>query len=261
MTLFFRTLWEEIKRVVASKPFFLCLLAYLALSVITIAQEIPYFHSGNSIMYIWKTRDYLGVNSFYLLFAAIPGSLGFCFDYHNKFYRYIVLKSSKPVYTLSKAITCIVSSILFINLAEWLMIFALTISGFPLTDGLFADNLGVYNVFAAPEKVWFYFFIVILLKSLCACFFSVLALWVSTKITNLFVVISTPLLCYEILNIVFSELGIPSLFHITEISKGRANILDDPALSFLYSICIFAGLTLLFSVLFFRSCKRRMTHD
>lgn len=258
MQLFLRTLQTDFQRILLSKRFLLSMLAFLAVSAVTLAQEMPYFDRESSVMYIRLMQSYLGFYVVYLLFAAIPGVPVFCTDWENRFYRYTVLRCTKNIYAVSKVIVCAVSAFSLVFLAEWLFIIICRLMGFPLTEPNFLNNLGAYDIFSAPGKTYIYLLIVITIKSACAAFFSVLALWLSTRITNPFVVLAAPILAYELFNTVLMACRVPSVFLISTVAKGQAIVGDSAGISFLYSVLYFTVFTVIFSLLFIRDCKRRI---
>lgn len=260
MKVFAYTLYTDLKRLVFSKPFFGALLAYILVSFFTLAQEAPGFHDGTSIMYVRMIQEYLGFYIVYVLFAAVSCAPVFCVDWENRFYRYSVVRSSSNIYSVSKALSCFLSSFLFIFIAEWLQILILHCMNLPLTGPQFENNLGVFDVFSKPDKILIYFLLTILLKSLNASFLSVLALCVSSKIPNIFVALAAPILSYEILNTVANAFRLPGHFVLRKISLGQININDSFAQSFFYCVGVYIVLTAICMVLFVKGCKRRIQY-
>lgn len=259
MKVFLNTLYSDLKRLIFSKVFLGALLTYILVSFLTLAQEVQDI-GDTSIMYIRMIQEYLGFYIIYVLFAAISCTPVFCVDWENRFYRYSVVRSSPNYYAVSKAIACFFSSFSFIFLGEWIQILILRLINLPLTDLRFENNLGIFDAFSKPDKVLIYFLLTILLKSLNAGFLSVLSLYLSSKIPNIFVALATPILSFQILSTVANALRAPDYFVIRKISLGQININDSFTQSFLYSVFFYIVLTALCTLLFVKNCKRRIQY-
>ena len=92
--------------------------------------------------------------------------------------------------------------------------------------------LCAFDEMGYSEWVYLYFAAVIFIKACCAGAFAEFALWLSTKITNVFVTLAAPMLAYYVLNTLMMWLRMPSKFY--------------PAFG------------AVFLVLFTRSCRRRL---
>ena len=89
--------------------------------------------------------------------------------------------------------------------------------------------LGAFDEIGYSEWVYLYFAAVIFIKACCAGAFAEFALWLSTKITNVFVTLAAPMLAYYVLNtlmmclILFLSSGIkPVRYFLKSFSERRS---------------------------------------
>jgi len=258
MSLFFYTAGGDLRRLIGSFRFAIAVIGLSGVTLLTLWDELQYTVPGEtSITYIRLLIDYWNFNMVYLLFAAIPSATVFCTDWENRYIRFSVLRSSKRIYAASKAMACFFSAFLVVALSEWLNIFLLSF-WYPVTNGPSEMDFGVYQVLADQNLVPLYFGIEILFKSLCAGFLCVFALWVSTKVTNVFITLAAPLLLFYVVNTVSAALRLPGILSIAKLSRGFVAIGYDPALSVIYTAGVFLAASLLCSLAFVRSCRRRI---
>ena len=117
--------------------------------------------------------------------------------------------------------------------------------------------LGAFDEIGYSERVYLYFAAVIFIKACCAGAFAEFALWLSTKITNVFVTLSAPMLAYYVLNTLMMWLRMPSKFYPGMLSKGLS-VFGGAGTTTLVTCGIFAAFGAVFLVLFTRSCRRRL---
>lgn len=259
MKLFLRVLKTDLQRTVASLRFILSVAGLSAVILLTLSNEFQGLIVGETpITYIRLLIGYWDFNIVYLLFAAIPGATIFCADWENRYVRFSAPRSSKKIYGISKAVSCFISAALTVTLSEWLNILILRFA-FPAfnTEANYMD-FGAYEMFAAPGLIYIHFAIEIMYKALCAGLLCVFALWVSTKITNVFVTLAAPLLLYYLINTVSMAFKIPSNLSIHSLSRGLVNINGSPAESIVYTVAIFLTATVVLSIAFVRSCRGRI---
>lgn len=258
MRLFFNNLRCDLYRTLFSLKFVFAVLGLSAVVIFTLLDEFSYMPPGEtSITYIRVVTDYLDFRIVYLLFAAIPGATLFCADWENRFIRFSVMRSSKRVYGASKAISCAISAFLVVFLSEWINILLFSLR-YPVIDAQNDMNLGPYDAWNKPGLILLYFLVQIVFKAFCAAFLSVLALLISTKITNVFVTLAAPLLCYYLISTFTMAIRLPANFSIVSLSRGLVSVNNDPLLSSLYIVLIFLILTAVCTAAFVRSCRRRI---
>jgi len=258
MKIFFNVLFCDIKRTIISWRFLAAVLCFTMVTILTMFDELPSMQPGiTSIVYVNLIIGYLDFHMVYLIFAAIPGATLFCSDWDNRFIRFSVVRCSKIKYAASKAIACFCSAVSVIFASEWLTIFILSFR-FPFFDSGYEFDYGSYAAFATPHKIFLYFLVKILYKAFCAGFLCVFALWLSTKIINVFVALSTPLLAYYLIDTLSLAINIPDSFSINCLSKGYVNINNQPLPTFLYTILLFTAAAIIFGGCFVKNCKGRI---
>jgi len=258
MKILLNTVRWDLKRTILSKRFLFAVLGLSLVTIVTMFDEISSFQRGiTSIAYIRVIIGYLDFYIIYLLFAAIPGTTLFCADWDNRFIRFSVVRCSKSKYAASKVIACFFSAIGVVFMSEWMTIFTLR-RWFPFFEPSYEIEYGLYSLFAERDKIFGYFMVKILCKAFCAGFLCVFALWLSTKIINVFVTLAAPLLSYYLISIISYAFRIPPVFQIDNLSKGNVNINNDPSLSFLFTILIFTFASIIFGSWFVRSSNRRI---
>ena len=225
---------NDFARTVCSKAFVFAALGLTAATFLTGMEELSYMQSENDLIYIYGIFQYLDFQLLFLLFAAIPGAALFCADWENRFIRFSAQRCSKRIYGVSKGIACFVSAVLVVVVSEWLDLMILRLWGFPAVN---MEN-GI-------------------IKACCAGAFAEFALWLSTKITNVFVTLSAPMLAYYVLNTLMMWLRMPSKFYPGMLSKGLS-VFGGAGTTTLVTCGIFAAFGEVFLVLFTRSCRRRL---
>lgn len=230
MRVFLNVLKNDLARTVCSKAFVFAALGLTAATFLTGMEELSYMQSKNDLIYIYGIFQHLDFQLLFLLFAAIPGAALFCADWENRFIRFSAQRCSKRIYGVSKGIACFVSAVLVVVVSEWLDLMILRLWGFPA---------------------------VIFIKACCAGAFAEFALWLSTKITNVFVTLAAPMLAYYVLNTLMMWLRMPSKFYPGMLSKGFS-MFGGAGTTTLVTCGIFAAFGAVFLVLFTRSCRRRL---
>jgi len=134
-----------------------------------------------------------------LIMVAVPYSMSFCSDWRNRFIRPCIIRSNPAGYAFSKIFTCGISTTAAIALGHILFLLAL-LTKYPFLDpGSSWSNYGGYgyfdNVIIAGHPILF-IMIKIFLAALLGSMLATIALCISTKIPNIFVVITSPILAY-----------------------------------------------------------------
>ena len=249
MRVFLNVLKNDLARTVCSKAFIFAALGLTAATFLTGMEELSYMTPENDLIYIYGIFQYLDFQLLYLLFAAIPGAALFCADWENRFIRFSAQRCSKRIYGVSKGIACFVSAVLVVTVSEWLDLMILRLWGFPAVNMEMANQmaLGAFDEIGYSEWVYLYFAAVIFIKACCAGAFAEFALWLSTKITNVFVTLAAPMMW----------LRMPSKFYPGMLSKGLS-VFGGAGTTTLVTCGIFAAFGAVFLVLFTRSCRRRL---
>lgn len=261
MKLFLNMLKVDFQRTLTSWKFVIAVCGYTLVTCLTMMDELIYFLPGEtSIYYIFQIIRYLDFHIVYLIFAAVPGTLLFCSDWDNRYIRFSVVRSGKWSYACSKAIVCFLSAVCVVVCAE-LLTLALFSFQFPIfSSQMDSASLGPYACFGSNNRIVLYFIVKILYEAFTAGFLCVFALWFSTKVTNEFVALATPMLAYYLISMLSSALQIPALFHIGYLSNGYVSLYDSPVYSFLWTMGILTISAAAVGWRFVRSCIWRIEH-
>ncbi len=263
MRYFFSVLVQDLRRTILSRLFLAAMLGLAIVNVATLFDELQLVLSDTSNISILYLETLMGYRNFYmmfLLFAALPGSTLFCYDWNNRYIRFSVMRSSKNIYAASKAMACFLSAVLTVVLAEWLtvLLFSFRFKLYVPSDS--NGSFGAYQTLITPSGAPLYLTAAFLCKGFCGGALSVFALWCSTKVTNVLVTLATPMLAYYLIQVIcFAIRIVPSYLLIDNLTKALV-IRGGPGTSLLYSLGIFAVFTSLFGFLFVISCKRRISN-
>lgn len=238
----------DLKRTILSFRWLFSYIGLLLLELIVIVSELPW---GGNVKYFYEIIDYMGMGMAYLIFAVIPGTSLFYADWENQYIRFIVMRSNKISYGISKVISSFVGAFLVVFCAE--MTFVLLLSSiYPIS--------GEGNQIAwGPLSLdgYLYFLTKIALKSSCAAFFSVVSLWVSSKVDNVFVAYASPMICFYILDNICSILSLPAWLNIKSISTGVYLRQVSDSWWLLYGFVFFIVLSAIVALDFIFLCKGR----
>lgn len=245
----------DVKYMILSPRFLLACFAYVGISLLSIMAEN---YPNNSVYYLNTVYENYPFWMFYLLLGVIPGSAAFCADWETKFYRFSVVNAGKKVYAISKVVSCFFSAFLLVFLSKWLFVLILGWR-WPMynnTHDLF--DMKVFINYASNSNIWKYFMFRIVTVAFSAGTFSVFALWLSTKITNIFVVLFSPIILFYLVNNFTFFLGLPYEWSLIHIIKGVIVPTNRVGSGIISIIAIFIGLAAVFGFAFYFGSKRRM---
>ncbi|MDD3278591.1 MAG: hypothetical protein PHG16_06865 [Lachnospiraceae bacterium] len=254
---FVRSLIGDIRYMLCSYRFLAAVVGYTVISFISLLDEMKLF-PGASVYYLYMVYYSYPFWLLFLLFAVFPGGKSFCEDFESRYYRYRILRFGKRNYAVSKAISCFISAFVLVFLSQWLLIGVLTLRGPMYLDvDKSAMPGGIYAVLMNENQIWIYFMIRILILAAGAGFFSIVALWISTKIVNIFVVLASPIIVYYLIDNVSVALGIPFYLSLSRIIRSTIEIKGEIGVSLLYALGIFGGLSVAFMIAFYFGCRKR----
>lgn len=224
--------------------------------------EVRMLETGlTDVLYLYNVAHIQSFSVLYVIFAALPYATSFCVDWNHQFIRSTVIRTSVEKYGFSKVTACALSGGAAIALGELLFIFLLRLN-LPLVNtqnpvfenitSLFLGSLLTTGHFAA------YFAARILVVSAAAAVFAVLALMISTFITNVFVTLGFPLIAFYSLIGFSGQLGLPEWLNFHSIISGVC--LNTPIASVAYSVLCCSLICVLLGVITVRQIKRRLEH-
>lgn len=254
MRVFINMLTCDLKRAIFSTLFVFSVLGYVGVTLLTLFDEGTDFQPGiTNIVYIYTVIRYLDFHIIYILFAAIPGALLFCFDWEHQFVRFVLIRCPKNSYTISMVLTCFISSASSVILSNTILLSLLSIQ-YPFFYN--ATNI-------LPDSYWnygpiFYLLVKILCEAACAGFLSIAALALSTVLTNSFVALASPIALYYVISTVSYYFFVPQYLHISSLSQGLVQVYQNPIISLVYILFVFAIASIMVGYLFVKNCTRRI---
>lgn len=257
---FFSTM-VTMKRIVLSASFWAACAGLAAMELLNLLQELSLISGGvTSVLYLYEVGTYSNFWVLYLLFAAIPSATLFCADWENRYIRPCILRSSKKCYAVATAIACYLAAFLVVLIGDSVFLLLLH-SRYPWILPENIEGLGiadsVYSPLMSGAGVYLYFLIRTLCKAFCAAFTSVLALCLSTVITNIFVTLAAPVIVFYIFENLLILLEMPASFQIGSIAKGHIAV-GGLGTTVLYTAVLFTLCAAVFGQLFVSSVQRRV---
>ena len=260
MKQFLFVLGQDLRRTLLSWKFLAAVLGLVAVDMFSLFDEYRFFTSTTSILYFQLLLRYRDFYIVFLLFSALPGATLFCEDWDNRYIRFAVLRSSKSIYAISKVIACFFAAVLVVFLSGWLMVLILSGRFEWFSPNDLKNSYGDFQILITPERVFLYYSLAFLCRGFCGGFLSVVALWFSTKVTNMFVTLATPMLAYYLIGTLsMASRIVPSNLLISHMTMGQMST-GSLGISLLLVFGGFSLLAALFGTLFVRSCNRRIIH-
>ena len=247
----------DLRRAFCSPRFFIAIAALVFLNFFSIWQELSLGGSATDVLYYFDTFMLNG--SFTLvaiLLSIFPFSNSFCSDWNNKYILVSVIRSSQRAYAWSKIIVSSLSSFCVILIGYSLSVLALA-SKMALLNPLSGNHEYYINsTFGELLAISPCLFILvkILIYGVFCSFWSVFALWISTRISNIFVTLAFPIITYYAVINVMYNLQFPNYLRLNVLVKGDVN-LGTPIKSFLYTILVFLVCIVIFGVLFAKNVR------
>lgn len=261
MNRYLNILFSDLKRAVLSYQFVFAVIGIVLIKFPGIWTDLKHYQ-GADVLYFYNYALSEGIFCVYYLLCAFPCSTIFLQDWNNRFFRTEIIRCGKNAYIVSKIITCIIVSISVVFIAELLFV-GILLNFCPLIDVNAAcqsyNNLSETVTFGSylKQSFWLYFFSMTSLEALSGAFFAIFAMCISTKITNIFVVLSAPLLCQYYLSMFLGILSLPPWLDISCVSTGQY-VFGDTNSSFIYGITFFAITITLISIVFAVNIKRKI---
>lgn len=229
---------------------------------LTIWREMQYY-SSLDVLYYFQFSQTEGFYLLFLLFAAVPYSRAFAYDFQSKSYRMLLARTSSILsYSISKVLSCFLSSGVTVILSQILFISTLRLFC-PLVDiqgsaysVMIADQ--IFGQFFADGQFMVFFIYTILLKAAGGAFLSTVALVFSTYISNGFTILTIPIIAYYLLTNLSAFL--PYTFQLNRVMQGEA-YLSNAQSTFLYGIFYFLALTFIVGYAFSVRIKRKVADD
>ncbi|SHH34359.1 hypothetical protein [Desulfosporosinus lacus] len=256
MKKFFSNARVDLRRAFSSFEFLLSVAGMCTVLFLSVSSQLRAMVNGlmqSDVLNLYNLAHFQGFSLLSAIFATLPYSTSFCIDWNNQFIRSVVIRTNIRTYGISKALTCALAGGSAVALGEVLFILLLCLC-FPLVGP--EGNLN--NSMLSGGNLIAFFSFQILVKFFAATFFSVLALWISTYLTNVFVTLAVPILSFYFLITIPPVIGISMRwFYNALMGSAYAN---NPYGSLLYSIVVCSLLSILMGILVVGQIRRRLEH-
>jgi hypothetical protein len=196
-----------------------------------------------------------------LILETLPYGTEFCCDWENRYIRAVIMRTSSVKYAVSKAVTCFLGAILVGIIGRLLLVVCLAPFAAPIT--------GVYiksTIQSFPGAEWFFnnnhYFTWIIIesfeRSLQGSIFAVFSLYLSTKITDIFVTLTMPIVAYYIYLNIANIFNFPNFLWLSAIFENDGVFHNNLTHSTLYAILFAVIPSIVFMYLFVKNVKRRL---
>lgn len=192
--------------------------------------ETYYSYSLVSLMQLSGLTMMLG---FSLVSSSLPYSGAFCDDYETGTLISFMSRSTGMGYSVGTVAACGISSFLCTFIAQLICLGAYKIF-IPISSG--DDAAGIQTGLLAEGRFILYILCLMILSSLRAAFFAIVALALSTIVKNKYVVYSVPLILYFFLmKLGYGVLNVPGQLNVLGVYFGFTFGNDHEILSLLYT--------------------------
>ncbi|MDO5650093.1 MAG: hypothetical protein Q4G11_05765, partial [Gallicola sp.] len=211
MRQFIRLLNLDIKRSIFNPLFVIAIIGAILLKYPGMVADFKHYKELE-VLYFYFHAPSQGMAILYLLFVALPGTALFCQDINSNHFRSLLIRSSARQYMLAKIVSCILMPLLVVYLAEivFASLFSLVIPLYKPAGSHYPDFLKNSHVGAFLKAgFWPFLFANSLGAALSASVCCLIALLISTKISNHLLTLFTPLLSYFYISYFQVLLGFP----------------------------------------------------
>ncbi|MDI9243009.1 hypothetical protein [Fusibacillus kribbianus] len=264
---FFRMLSSDIKRLFLSKRFYMTIVLVIVLYLLTVCTELG---MARELFYMIDVRH--GLGAFLLamtILSPIPYGLSYQEDISHNYAYGIEIRVSHRKYCWAKVIATAVGT--FLSVFCGYMIICGILSFFhPLISDIAIGNMQVNyqaGVLDPYQKyfIWghpvFYFVSTFATEAAAYSFMAVFTLMVSTKVRNVFILLSVPAVLYYGNIVLCDILKLPAIFRWNNTMKlGLRVFSSDPVIVLLETIVYFAILIFLAGLVFNWLTERRRFH-
>lgn len=268
-----RILWGNLRSDIERSfygPSFAVAVAGVAISMLLgCTSELQYFKGqAMDVLTFFGMTHSFGFAQMLPVFCALPFATCFCTDWNNMFIKPCCVRGSTGAYAASKVLTCALAGAIAIGFGQILYLWILSLF-LPIYSPDIEKNFSVpvfNDLVVGGNSVPLYFLYRILIWMAFFALFAVIALWISTYIPNVFVVLSTPVIIFFLISTIDSSI----LGTVSENSPYRyisfntlynANLnMGDDLKSLLYPIGLCVLLISVFGVAISANMKRRIQH-
>lgn len=268
-----RYLWGNLRSDIERSfygPSFAIAVAGVVLSMLMgCTSELQYFkgQSMDVLTFFGMTHSF-GFAQMLPVFCALPFATCFCTDWNHMYIKACCVRGSPGAYAASKVALSAFTGSIAIAFGQIIYLWILSLA-MPIYNPDIEKNFSVpvfNDLVSNGSYVPLYFLYRILIWAAFFALFAVIALWISTFIPNVFVVLSTPVIIYFLVTTIDSSiLGMVSeksaYRYISFNTLYNANLnMGDDLKSLLYPIGFCILLIAIFGVMAGINMKRRIQH-
>lgn len=197
-----------------------------------------------------------------LILGALPYAASFCTDWKTQNIKFVLIRCNHVKYGMIRTIVTALSAFTAVFLGilifiAWLCLFTPTSV---VNDSMFGL---LFGSLLKGNSIYLYLLLSNCCSAMGAAFFAVLALCISTRITDSFVTVCTPVIAYYAINTIFRIIKAPTFLNVTALLRpdnltGIGIKLGDAANTFLYISLYYLTFILLLGCMNFKQIQRRM---
>lgn len=200
----------------------------------------------------------IGIDAFrklIIVFSVIPFVSVFAEEWNSKLINSCLVRINIKKYVWSHVITCFTITFITTFLGFVLFIFVDT---FRLPVYVPDENIPgpPYGLLLSAGLPWLEILFAAITFSMSCSMWSIFGLLVSAVLPNVFVAICTPFVASYVLERI--TLNFPSKLNLLYITISAVSVKDSPVLTFIYSILVFAIISLTLGLIFSGIVKRRI---
>lgn len=263
MPYFKNNLCNEMLRLFTSPAFYIGIIAIVISLFLSCITEITTIgHEREDVLYYFWVAHWQGFQLMLLVVASL-GAVNYCIDSKTKYDRYIILRSSRKSYVVSKLVACELTAVITTVLGEILFILLL-LTFLPLSSPsspTFESRaaLSPYGIFLQSGQHVLYLTAFIVMLFFRSCMFSMFSLMTAVKTRNVFVTLSIPVILYYVVIGLAHNRWIPPWLNLFAIFEGV--VFDQSVMSLAYSITACTVLILSFMAVSYCMIEKRLLNE
>ena len=264
---FFRMLHSDFSRMIKSWKFYLAIAFIAVLTFLSIYPEAAGSGGNCSVYYLVNARG--GVSAFLVtntILVVLPFALSYWEDVQKNYINCILPRVHSSIYSFSHVVITALGGFLAVFLG-YSLCFGLMALRLPSVTADELETLAGLTTLTGYESLLlhapiFYFIAVFATEAFGYAFLAVCALTASARVTNVFVVLSIPILVYYGSTLLCNAWNLPGIFYWYYImaSGGVLRAIQNPARLLFCIFCYFNGLILVLALVFQQELEKKKKH-
>lgn len=264
---FFRMLHSDFSRMVKSWKFYLAIAFIAVLTFLSIYPEAAGSGGNCSVYYLVNARG--GVSAFLVtntILVVLPFALSYWEDVQKNYINCILPRVHSSIYSFSHVVITALGGFLVVFLG-YSLCFGLMALRLPFVTADELETLAGLTTLTGYESLLLhvpllYFTAVFATEAFGYAFLAVCALTASVQVTNVFVVLSVPILVYYGSTLLCNAWNLPGIFcwYYIMASGGVLRTIQNPARLLFCIFCYFNGLILVLALVFQQELEKKRKH-